>query len=364
MLQANPELTPDQVKQILQETATPMLGYSRYEVGAGYLNTYAAVRKSAFNTPFGQFRGGLGGAVSLTQDPVTSFSGAVAPGASYTKEISVPDDTVFLSVEAGWLRSAGVAANNLEVSLSRAGESHSSATPVQLAGPALKKAGVTVSDPAPGAWTLTVTNTSDSIRGSSQEFNGAVEIIRASYSAGDLGQMPAAEQRAAKLALRSGLVQAVSNQFVGGAAATRLDAARAVMLAAHLPQYLPYSQTFADVAADEDAIFIESVTRSPRGNLFGATGGAFNPQGGIDRLAVAVAMVKSYWADGEIQAASGSNPGLADWDSIPASARGFVSLAVSKGLMSADSSGSFRPAQQITRAELAAAAVALQQAAR
>src|SRR5262245_59968849 len=44
MLQGNPSLSPDQIKQILQQTATPMLGYSRYEVGAGYLNTYAAVR--------------------------------------------------------------------------------------------------------------------------------------------------------------------------------------------------------------------------------------------------------------------------------------------------------------------------------
>jgi serine protease AprX len=44
MLEANPTLTPDQVKAALERTATPMPGYQPYEVGAGYLNAYEAVR--------------------------------------------------------------------------------------------------------------------------------------------------------------------------------------------------------------------------------------------------------------------------------------------------------------------------------
>ena len=43
MLEANPALTPDQVKSALERTATPMPGYQRHEVGAGYLNAYEAV---------------------------------------------------------------------------------------------------------------------------------------------------------------------------------------------------------------------------------------------------------------------------------------------------------------------------------
>jgi serine protease AprX len=43
MLEANPALNPDQVKSVLQETATMMSGYQQYEVGAGYLNAYQAV---------------------------------------------------------------------------------------------------------------------------------------------------------------------------------------------------------------------------------------------------------------------------------------------------------------------------------
>ena len=44
MLQANPALTPDQVKTILTSSATPMPGYAEYQAGAGYLNAYQALR--------------------------------------------------------------------------------------------------------------------------------------------------------------------------------------------------------------------------------------------------------------------------------------------------------------------------------
>ncbi|MBE4907245.1 S8 family serine peptidase [Bacillus luteolus] len=43
MLEANPLLSPKDVKQILQYTATTMEGYESWEVGAGYVNAYKAV---------------------------------------------------------------------------------------------------------------------------------------------------------------------------------------------------------------------------------------------------------------------------------------------------------------------------------
>jgi serine protease AprX len=46
MLEANPRLTPLQIKQILQDTATPMSGYQTWEVGAGYVDAYAAVQRA------------------------------------------------------------------------------------------------------------------------------------------------------------------------------------------------------------------------------------------------------------------------------------------------------------------------------
>lgn len=44
MLDANPSLRPGDVKQIIQQTATPMAGYESWEVGAGYVNAYKAVQ--------------------------------------------------------------------------------------------------------------------------------------------------------------------------------------------------------------------------------------------------------------------------------------------------------------------------------
>ena len=43
MLEANPALTPDQIKSTLEGSATPMPGYEEYQVGAGYLNAFQAV---------------------------------------------------------------------------------------------------------------------------------------------------------------------------------------------------------------------------------------------------------------------------------------------------------------------------------
>ena len=366
MLQANPALSPDQIKNILQFTATPMLGYARYEVGAGYLNTYAAVRKAAFGNPFGQFRSGLNDSpFTLSRDAVVGFAGEVAPGETYSRALDLPFDTVFATVEVGWLRTNG-AVNNLDVAVNTPGQTVTAKPAVQLIGSSFKKSGVTISNPAPGRWMITVTNTSDAIRGTSQSFAGAVEIIRANYSVSGLDQLTVSQRLAAKRALLAGLMTASSGDFRSSGAATRLEVARAVMLGAgaRVPQYLPYSPSFTDVPDNSNAIFVESVTHSPNGDLMGTSGSEFNPQASADRLTAATAIIKALGLDSDAQAAGVINPGVSDWNTIPAAARGYVSLVITRGLMSANSSGCFRPFDSITRGELAAAAVALQQAAR
>ncbi|WP_295940025.1 S8 family serine peptidase [uncultured Xanthomonas sp.] len=47
VLEANPNLTPDQVKDLIERTATPMAGRASWEVGAGYLNAYSALREAS-----------------------------------------------------------------------------------------------------------------------------------------------------------------------------------------------------------------------------------------------------------------------------------------------------------------------------
>ncbi|HEY9232897.1 MAG TPA: S8 family serine peptidase [Blastocatellia bacterium] len=365
MLQANPSLQPDQVKSILQDTATPMLGYSRYEVGAGYLNTYAAVRKAALNTEFGAFRKLLGtAALSLTRSSLGGFSGVVAPGATWTATFDIPADAVFATTGISW-QNQNLPGNNLTMTLGHDATSVQAAPAAQFLGPTSQKVGVTLNDPAVGSWVIKITNTSAAATGTGQRFSGAVEVIRMNSTVGGLDQSSPAERQAALRALRCGLMTIADNDFAPNTTATRLQVARALMLAAGLrvPQFLPYSPTYSDVSGG-DAIFVESVAHSPNGDLLNTSGAQFNPNAQADRLTVAIALVKTLGLDGAAQSSSTTNPGLSDWQQIPIAARGYVSVAVSRSLMSANGAGQFRPADAVTRLELARAAVALMQATR
>lgn len=377
MLQSNPRLTVDQISQILQLTATPMLGYSRYEVGAGNLNTYAAVRQAAFGGSYGAFRSNLSDAgVSYSRDQMSGSTGSVAPGSSYSTSFNVPFDALFATVEVAWLQGGlqdglqnGSALNIISSTVSGPGYTTTLSSPGLLGGllgfAALKKTGVTLTDPAPGRWTINVTNNTPGAMGAAQSFVIAVEVFRARYSLDGLNQLSSSDRVAATRALRTGLMTPMSGSFAGSSFATRLDLSRALALGAgaRVPQYLPDSPSFSDEPRDFNAIFIESVTHSPFGDLMGTTGSTFNPQARIDRASVAMAIVKALGLDQEAQAAMVSNAGLADWNLIPAQARGYVSVAISHNLMRA-SSGYFRPMDSITRLDLATAAVALQQATR
>ncbi|HEX5734274.1 MAG TPA: S8 family serine peptidase [Blastocatellia bacterium] len=367
MLQTNPQLTPDQIKLILQETATPMLGYSRYEVGAGHLNTYAAVRKAAFNTSFGQFRALLNNSsVTLTREALSQFSGELAPGASYSTQIEMPQDTVFATLQAGWVRRGGIV-NSLNVSLQRHGQSYqSNPATVLLGGNQMRKTGIIVNEPAVGDWTITVTNTSNTLTGGAQMFICSVEIIRANYGdCSNINQLPEGQQLALKRALRSGLINAGSGDFVNSQT-SRIEVARALALGggARVPVYLPYSPTFADLPADGSAVFVESLARLQGGDLLGATGTQFHPNSTADRLAVAVAAVKMLGLQQEAQSSTLAVGEVTDRDAIPEEMRGFVAVAIRRNLMGLDETGSFRPFAPIRRGELAQTGVALQQATR
>lgn len=365
MLQANPGLDVDAIRTILQETATPMLGYSRYEVGAGYLNTYAAVRKAALGTPYGAFRTQMSPAgMSLSRGSLSGFSGEVAPGATWSTTITVPPDTVFATALLSW-NNQNPLGNPLTLSLDRAGTSVRATPAAQLLGPTVQKIGVTLNDPTTGQWVINVTNTGNAVTGTSQHFNGAIELIRMNSTVAGLDQLSAADKQTALRALRCGLMTPTSTGFAPGAQATRLQVARALMLASgiRVPQYLPDSPTYSDVSG-ANAIFAESVAHSPNGNLLNIGGGQFNPNAAMDRQTLAIALVKTLGLESETQTLGLINPGLVDWLLIPLGVRGYVSVVVSRGLMAPRLLGLFRPQEGITRMELANTSVALLRAAR
>lgn len=84
LLDANPRLTPDQVKQILIATATAMPGYAEWEVGAGYVNAWAAVDQ-AFNPakPYASLaRTWFDADVTTVQAPTEAFTIEYSPAAT------------------------------------------------------------------------------------------------------------------------------------------------------------------------------------------------------------------------------------------------------------------------------------------
>src|SRR5262249_15988861 len=299
MLEANPTLTPDQIKAILQETASPMLGYSSYEVGAGYLNAYAAVRKAALRAPYGQFRGQLTNSnFTVSHYPVVSFSGQAAPLSTSRISFQIPSGTVFATVEVGW--TTWSIFNPLKITISNSSGSIASVPATLLAGQGFQKLGISLTDPTPGSWSISVSNLSLPLVGSVQKFNGAIETFHANYSGvSDTTDLPAAERAAVQNALRTGTVLGAIGSFGVSLPCSRSELARAIMLAsgAQVPQYLPDSPTFSDVPADANQVFVESVVNSPLGNLMGATGPYFNPQAPADRLTAAIAAVKALGLD-------------------------------------------------------------------
>jgi serine protease AprX len=104
MLEANPSLTPAQVRDILQRTATPLPPYYEYEVGAGMLNAPAAVLEAAFpQRRFGQWRGtAYQGQVQFINNAPQVFTGAVGPGSANDSAISIAPGVLRASVQIAW----------------------------------------------------------------------------------------------------------------------------------------------------------------------------------------------------------------------------------------------------------------------
>jgi serine protease AprX len=129
-------------------------------------------------------------------------------------------------------------------------------------------------------------------------------------------------------------------------AVTRGDFARHLALNVPLRQSLADTPRFGDVSGDLGAI-AEAVTA--RGatlrdfdftaeGLMSAAGGAFNPEGLVSRLDVAVAFVRGLGRDAEARSKAGitvmaGGVPITDNAAIPAALRGYVQIALDLGLM-------------------------------
>ncbi|MBC7929755.1 MAG: S8 family serine peptidase, partial [Rubrivivax sp.] len=182
MLEANPALSPSEVRDILQRTATPLPPYYMHEVGAGALNTHAAVLQSAFpQRQIGLFRAVLNrGQVKFVKEPAQTFSGTVMPGGACDVSLNVPSDAVFASTDIAW--GPMLTANDLALStFGPIGQKVAESNYLNLTSLTGKRERTLVGLPQAGTWRARVTHTL-SAAATPQAFNGVFETARIEYA--------------------------------------------------------------------------------------------------------------------------------------------------------------------------------------
>ena len=172
MLEANPNLTPKEIKEILQRSATPMPKNYRHEVGAGMLNSYAAVLEAAFPArKTGLFRPLLGNKAVEFSNTVQLFSQTAYPGTNSVTEFSLPENTVQASISVAW--GAGISDLALRVN-NENGQLQGASNTLNLLGLTGRREKVNLYSPAAQNFQAVVSHTAGI--GTVQNYLGLLEV--------------------------------------------------------------------------------------------------------------------------------------------------------------------------------------------
>ena len=365
MLEANPNLTSAQIKDIIERTATNMTGRLPWEAGTGHLNAYAAVAEAT------GVRTGYGATVSALRtfnaNALLSPGGAPQPFELFFSPVGTLQDYTF-TVDAGVSfvsARATISDNTLAISLidpdgNRYGSS--------IALPALGETVVAGAPGKPGTWRVQVRGIG-SVSGTDVDplnvtngygapgfVNGEVSFLRSGGYTGlnDIGAHPA----------RTAVEFAVANRLVDGypdgtfrpdQTLKRIELAQYLMMGQNIRQYLPFSgrSSFTDLSSGSAGYaFAESV--AARGGalrdltqgqdpVMGTLSGAFKPNDSVTRVSLAYSLVQSMALQNEARAFTGTLTAffdgkripIEDASAIPASLRGYVQYALDLGLINA-----------------------------
>jgi serine protease AprX len=356
ILSANPSLLPEDVRAVLERTATPLGVYDVFEAGAGLTNVHAAV-DLAFNPqkPYGDF-GFTGKGLALTKQDGGTIDAAVTQGAINRHDFNVPANALFTFVQLKWGAAAGedqlivdntrLISNDLALTVRyrdvRATPQAQSASADQINAAGLFGAQETVKVefPAPGTSTAEVTA---GIAGLGQLADQPYRLTITHYlydpnEAGDLSALDAATRTRAYRLIYDRMMFAQGGAFRPADALGRLELARALMFGARVMQYIPDRPSFTDIAAGTpDALVAESLRRE---GLMGAAGAAFGPTVAVTRLEEAVALVRALRLTSQADALKNTDvkvggQTLIDNSRIPGALRGYVQLAIDRGLLEA-----------------------------
>jgi serine protease AprX len=371
MLDADPTLTPDEIKQMLVQTASRMPGREEWEVGAGYVNAYAAVDKvfnrsknyggnfsHAFNAKYT-----VGG--PAPEQVHIDYSPAGLPGAGsqnahgFNVEPGMSVLDVFATFDTALEDGDGNTIGLVVTDPNGVKYSSGIALPV-LDAPSRE---VVVKNPVAGPWLVEVRGVRGlaaapevSLPTSGAAAPGPVEIkitqqLFTLEPVGDIQGHPAQAQIETVLKNRQ-MDTLADGGFHPDATVTREDFARLLYLNTPLRQFPSATPKYSDVSA-ELAPIAEAVTANgstlrdwnfaPAG-MVAATGSTFNPTANVTRLDMAVAFVRALGLDDEAKSKAGAvvsakyngiSVPLADNAEIPPALRGYVQVAIDRGLLQA-----------------------------
>ena len=353
MIEANPTLSPADIRDILSRTATPMPKYFYHEVGAGMLNTYAAVIEAAFpNRRMGDFRSTISrNRVRFLTSTSQTFTTLVNPGTPATVDIPIPANTVQAAVGITW----NLSANDFGLKLfdpenNLVGESNYANVP----GVNGRREKVVIRSPRNQMFHAAVEHTAG--LGTVQNVCGSTEITRVEYpEISDMASLSSADLAQLDLSLLTNVMFAEGRKFRPGSAVSRAGLAEGLLRAGRVPQYLASHPMYADVRDRTARNAVESVQSNPAGRYFFdvTPAGRFYPNSPANRLVAAIAFVKAAGLDGA--ASTAVLPfSVTDAASIPGEWRGYAAVALQQGFLQLDGS-QFNATRSLTRIELSIA---------
>ncbi|MEW6195815.1 MAG: S8 family serine peptidase [Bacteroidota bacterium] len=369
MLEADKTLSPAQVKEILQKTATNMPNYESWENGAGYVNAYAAVdyimNNRSYNSlanMYQQFNSSVNNAV-VYEDFTIDYrtQPLLSPTQNrYSFNVNSGTSAIEVSIDElyGLLGQTGNPINLILISPD--GGEYSSGIPVLFA--IDYKRTVSVANPITGTWIVELRG----LRGDAANptsgvsfdeiINGKVKFVTFLGHTGlnDISGHPA--EASIKLAVSSRLVDGFSNGlYKPDNKLKRIDMAKYLMMGQAIRQYLPTDGSLTITDVDEDnQLLVESITAKGaairdrfqvlKGVMQPTSNGFFSPEGSVARIDLAYSFIQSLGLQLKADELAGTEVKvvfndqvitLDDNNDIPAELRGYVQLALDLNLINA-----------------------------